>query len=158
MNAIQLIQKLRDYSWDEEAWQLPLAPAIEGISASVASWQPPGGGNTIWQTVNHLNHYNRLMVKRLRGIQASSTARNNTETFGAPGDPNDQEGWEKTVAEAKAIAQDLKEVFATLTEKDLETDDLGERIADWIMHDSYHTGQIVLLRKMQGSWPATREG
>ncbi|MGV3489012.1 MAG: DinB family protein, partial [Tuberibacillus sp.] len=128
-----------------------------GISASVAAWQPPGGGNTIWQTVNHINFYNSLMIKRFKGIQAPMTVSTNTDTFGAPGDPNDQEGWEKTLEEAKTIAEDMKKVFEDLTEKDLETNDLGEKIASWIMHDSYHTGQIVLLRKMQASWPATRE-
>ncbi|MGE7057310.1 DinB family protein, partial [Paenibacillus glucanolyticus] len=31
-----------------------------------------------------------------------------------------------------------------------------QRIASLITHDAYHTGQIIFLRKLQGSWPAKR--
>jgi len=157
MNSVQIFQKLRDYSWDEEAWFLPLAPAIEGVTASQAAWQPPGGGNTIWQTLNHLNYFNALMVKRVQGLSAPTTAETNTETFGDKGDPGDEVGWQKTVEDAKRIAGELKQVFKALTEKELEEKELANKIAAWVMHDAYHTGQIVLIRKMQASWPASRE-
>lgn len=32
----------------------------------------------------------------------------------------------------------------------------GEEVMSLILHDAYHTGQIVLVRKLQGSWPGTR--
>jgi uncharacterized damage-inducible protein DinB len=34
---------------------------------------------------------------------------------------------------------------------------VGEALTNWMMHEAHHTGQIVLIRKMQGSWPAQRE-
>jgi len=48
---------------------------------------------------------------------------------------------------------------AKLSEADLERSlpDIGtvaESLAAWTLHDAYHAGQIILIRKMQGSWPA----
>ncbi|HET6872955.1 MAG TPA: DinB family protein [Sporolactobacillaceae bacterium] len=154
--SIQMLQMLREYSWDNESWFLPLAPALEGLTSKEAAWQPPGGGNTIWQNVNHINYYNELMVGRIKGLVRKSSILN-SDTFGQPGDPNDSAGWLATVEETYRIAGEIKATLDSLTDGDLEKNDLGMKLTAWVTHDSYHTGQIVLLRKMQASWPAVRD-
>jgi len=156
-----MLSLLREYSWNREGWFVPLEAALEGVTASEAAWQPPGGGNTIWQTLRHLNFWNEFMWHRITGSPGGPEIISNEETFGPAADPEDEDAWRTEVARAPELAGRLQEAVANLSEDDLERPlkDMGtvaESLAAWIMHDAYHTGQIVLIRKMQGSWPATR--
>lgn len=152
---IDLLLKLRDYSWDQVGWFLPLAQAIEGLTAAEAAWQPPGGGNTIWQTVNHINFYNERLLARLTKTPFEGV-NNNDETFQGPGNPEDTAGWQATLERTNRIAIELRQVLAELTDADLEqkvgngAHTVGDGLTSWVMHDAHHTGQIVLIRKMQG--------
>lgn len=158
--VVGLFAALRETGWDKEGWFLPLAPAIDGISAAVATWQPPGGGNSIWQTVNHVNYYNERYLARVTGAPLGPALPDNDATFADPGNPEDEAGWQATVAKAREIADGWRKVLAELTDADLARkfldSTLGDTLQAWIMHDTYHTGQIVLLRKMQGAFPAKR--
>jgi uncharacterized damage-inducible protein DinB len=160
-NRIELLRTLRAYSWDQEGWFPPLKNALQDLTAAQASWQPPGGGNTIWQTVNHLNYYNEMILARITGAPFEATAPDNTSTFGEPGNPEDTAGWLSTLAKTHQIAEGLEKALAELTEADLDrplrNSTVGEALTSWMMHEAHHTGQIVLIRKMQGSWPAQRE-
>lgn len=155
-----LFAALREIGWDKEGWFLPLAPALEGVTAAVASWQPPGGGNSIWQTVNHLNYYNERYLARVTGAPLGPAVADNDATFADPGNPQDEAGWQATVAKTHQIATGWRTVLAEYTDADLTRQvgdsTLGDTLLAWIMHDSYHTGQVVLLRKMQGAFPAKR--
>ncbi|MBD0382424.1 DinB family protein [Paenibacillus sedimenti] len=159
MSRIQINQLLLqwDHIWDKEEWTVPVATALEGLTAKEAAWVPPGGANTIWQTLNHMNYYNERLLCRLTGTSFDKPARSTNEgTFGHPGDPEDSEGWQAAVGQAKSIAQDLRTTLAALTDKDLErpyvSSTLGHELPIWIMHDAYHAGQIVLVRKLLGTW------
>lgn len=159
-----LLLTLWAYGWDDEQWFVPLAKALEGVGAAEAAWQPAGGGNTIWQTVNHLNFYNERMLCRLTGTTAPAGPGSNTATFSEPGDPADAAGWQATLDRTRSIAEGMRAALARLSDADLDgpwppsgKSTVGTELARWLMHDAYHTGQIVLLRKQQGSWPAERE-
>jgi hypothetical protein len=157
---LDLLLQLRDYSWDKEGWFPPLHAALEGVGAPEASWVPTGGGNTIWQLVNHINLYNDRLLYRLKEkpfMQLST----NTATFGEPGNPEDTEGWQATLDKTRLISENLRNAMASLSENDLDTtkrsSPLIEELAAWIMHDAYHIGQILLTRKLQHSWPSQQE-
>ncbi|UOQ45784.1 DinB family protein [Halobacillus salinarum] len=165
-----------DFSWDTETWFLPLESALKGVSASEASWQPPGGGNTIWQTVNHLNYYNAVLVSQINDLNSEKKAPNQkaafgdigespnskweavlaADTFGEIGDPSDSEKWKAAVAETCLICESLRKSLAQVNDGRLEEELVGG-LARQILHNVYHIGQIVLIRKQQGSWPKERE-
>ncbi|WP_077615738.1 DinB family protein [Caenibacillus caldisaponilyticus] len=107
-SRLSVFQSLRDYSWDAESWFLPMASAIEGVTSEEASWRPPGGGNTIWQTLNPLNYYNACILERLKGRSPDPSFITNTATFGAPGDPDDREGWKRDAAPATSLSASKK--------------------------------------------------
>jgi len=160
-DRIGLLRLMHAFNWDREGWYLPLAEAVKGLSAREAAWQPPGGGNTIWQTLNHLNFYNELMVNRITNTPGGPAVETNEETFGATGDPEDEEGWAAAVVRAHELAERVDAAVGKLTEAELGRQlqnggTMAEALVSWLMHDAYHTGQIVLLRKLQGSWPAQR--
>lgn len=155
-DTVDVLHMLGKHSWDEEGWFVPLADALEGVGSVEAAWQPPGGGNTIWQTVNHLNYYNGRFLARLNGSPFEE-APNNTSTFGEPGNPEDTDGWQVTLENTRRTAERLRQVLAERSHADLDEEDLGEKLAHLFMHDIHHTGQIVLIRKQQGTWPKQRE-
>ncbi|SDN08513.1 DinB superfamily protein [Fictibacillus solisalsi] len=165
-----------DFSWDAETWFLPLESALKDLNSTDASWQPPGGGNTIWQTVNHLNYYNALLVKQINDTppkkEASDTKATfgdigepenskwqsilEVNTFGDTGDPSDSEKWKAALAETHQICENLRQSLAKVNDSHLDKELVG-RLARQILHNVYHIGQIVLIRKQQGSWPKERE-
>ncbi len=146
----ELLKTLYDHTWDREGWEAPLAHALKGLTAKEAAWRPAGGANTIWQTLNHLNHYDERTLAELTGGTPPPQAADNDATFSAPGDPADEAGWQQAVQRRNRIGQGLAAAIAALPEAKA-----GE-LAAWVLHAAYHTGQIVQVRKEQGSWPAHR--
>lgn len=159
-DRIGLLRRLRGLTWDKEEWFVPLAASLEGLTAAEAAWRPPGGGNTIWQTVNHINYYDERLLCRLTERPFGPVLPDNDATFGEPGNPDDGTGWQEAVQRTRRVAAGLRTALDARSDADLEQplsgSSLGEYLTAWIMHDAYHTGQIVLMRKQQGSWPANR--
>ncbi|KKI92049.1 hypothetical protein WQ54_11450 [Bacillus sp. SA1-12] len=165
-----------DFCWDTETWFLPLESALEGLNSTDASWQPPGGGNTIWQTVNHLNYYNALLVRQINCTTPRKKESNNKaafgdigepdsekwkavlaeNTFGDIGEPANSEKWKAVIAETRLICENLRDSLAQVNDSQLDEELVGG-LARQILHNVYHIGQIVLIRKQQGSWPKERE-
>lgn len=149
--SVQLIGKLREFSWEKESWFPAVLPTLEQVSSQEAAWQPEHGGNSIWQIVHHMNYYNEYILSKLGAYQGSFQL-TNQETFQQPGDPQDRAGWEETHRKVRDIHEQLNAVLANLTDADLTKNQLGESLAAWVMHDAYHVGQIVLLLRAQGKW------
>jgi hypothetical protein len=165
-----------DFSWDTETWFAPLESALEGLNSTDASWQPPGGGNSIWQTVNHLNYYNALLVRQINDKTPKKRESNYKaafgdigepadpkwkeilalNTFGDPGNPADAEKWEAVLAETRLICGNLRHSLAQVNDNQLNEEHVGT-LARQILHNVYHIGQIVFIRKQQGSLPKERE-
>lgn len=155
---IDLLLNEKDHTWDQEGWFLPLAKALDGVTAEQAAWQPPGGGNSIWALLAHLNHYNEHYLRRFTGQEPGPTAPSNTATFAIPDGPNAETAWAAEVERASRIAAEFRVFLDGLTDEGLEAlGKLGKNLPHLILHDAYHTGQIVALRKQQGAYQATRE-
>jgi len=155
---VELLGRMREFAWNREGWFVPLEEALRGLTAREAAWRPPGGGLTIWQILNHLNYWNTYMLRRITGVSPDTPVLENEETFGSQGDPNDEDGWHALVAQTRQIAEELRAALADLSESDLDRPlpnmgTVADSLAAWVMHDAYHTGQIILIRKLQGAWP-----
>ncbi len=159
-NTVDLLSIQKNNTWNREEWIVPLANALQGVTAEQAEWTPPGGGNSIRETLNHINYYNNRILDRLKNISSAPGVQTNEETFTNPVHPDGAEGWTATLAETERTAYELSQAIAGLQDSDLlapysSTSSevlLGEELARWMLHDAYHSGQIVLIRKQQGSW------
>lgn len=148
-----------DYVMDIEDWSPPLSTALEGVSSDQASWKPEGvSGNTIWETVNHLTYYKERLLNKLKGLPQLPHPESNDATFTVA--VSGEEAWEQAVAKLKSVHASLREVIEALEEGAYDWGGSGhapgEEVMSLILHDAYHTGQIVLVRKLQGSWPSVR--
>lgn len=158
-SATELLLIQKDDTWDQCNWIVPLSKALDGLTSEQAAWVPSSGGLSIWQLVNHMYYYNFRLLSRIQGTPPSGTpAENNESTFGDPGEPSDTAGWSTLMQNTTQLAEQLRDQLASLEDSDLEAPymDTNEKwaheLARWILHDAYHAGQIVLLRRQQGSW------
>ncbi len=147
-----------DMHCHENEWFASMNQALHGVTAAEAAWRNSENSNSIWQIVNHLIFWNEDVIHRIKGTENPHKPENNEETFGNPGDPEDEIRWVQTVQRLIEVMNKLKTVIADLEDEKLKTLYAANRysierlLSNIMMHDSYHIGQIVLLRKLQSSW------
>jgi len=153
-----LLQQM-DYRIDDsDSWYVPLAAALEGVTARTASWRPNETFNSIWQLVNHLTFWTEFVSNRLGGASPTDQPIDNQATFGESGNADDEQEWCEAVSRLYVVYREFRERLEMAT-----TDDMARAlnsagilahtmIGGCLMHVAYHLGQIVLLRRLQGSW------
>lgn len=161
MNRMELLAHYWECTYDKEDWFPPLKDALAGVTAAQASWRPEGeAANTIWENVSHLLYYKEQLLHRLSGTEFIHTAKTNDDTFRPSGGADDEAAWQATLQRLEAVHQQIQEKLAALSEEQfdqpLANAPVGQRVMSIILHDAFHTGQIVQIRKLQGSWPARR--
>ncbi|UFJ41381.1 DinB family protein [Brevibacillus humidisoli] len=161
MNRMELLLHQLEITYDKEDWYPPLVPALAGVTAEQASWRPPGAAvNTIGETVNHLLFYKERVLQRLRGSEPTSTAANNDETFSAGAAADAEQSWQETLNRLQDVHQQIRETLAGMDDNSFDQPipqtPMGILMTSILLHDAYHTGQIIQLRKLQGSWPTSR--
>jgi uncharacterized damage-inducible protein DinB len=139
-----LLEQLRS-THNTAEWFVPANTAVEGLTAEQASWTDGKGNHSVGQLAAHLIFWNRRNLERFKGEPVGKFT-NNDETFTS----FDSKQWAATVKE-------LDEVMSEW-EKAVETAD-DEKLAKWAStiahigaHNAYHIGQMIYVRKEQGSW------
>jgi uncharacterized damage-inducible protein DinB len=140
-----LLEQLRT-THTQQDWFVPLKPALEGLTSAQATWKPKGGDHSIGQLANHLLFWNSQQLARFKHVPDAKYGGNNDETF----DAFDAARWDETRQRLDRVLGDLEKLVSEADAQTLQSwaPTLG-RIAT---HNAYHTGQILLLRKMQGAW------
>lgn len=151
---IGLLLNVLDSTYEKESWYAPLKHAIEGITAEQATWRPAGvATKTIWENVNHLIYYKERLVSNIQGIDWTNNL-DGDQTFSLTEQSNDDEEWNKVIKRAEDVYQKVRQLLNKTPEEEIEQ--LEGKLLDIFLHDAYHTGQIIQIRKMQGSWPSHR--
>ena len=142
--------------YDKNAWFVALKNTLEGVTAEQAAWKPTGVDNSIWEIVSHLNFYNYAYVERFKGLPYEYPVDDNDATFTA--DVTDG-AWMAEVQRLDAILTEFRDLIAAADESKFDEPVSTENPYKWKAlisninaHNAYHSGQIMLLRKLQGSW------
>ena len=155
MKRIDLLLNTLDSTFDKESWYAPFKHAIEGLTAEQAMWKPSGEEtNTIWENVNHLIYYKERLAANLEGREWIHNLDGN-DTFYLTKQSNDDMEWKKVVERSEDAQHNLRQVLSAISERERAKFTRG-KLLDIMLHDAYHTGQIIQLRKMQGAWPSKR--
>ena len=141
-------------AFDGEAWHGDaLVEVLSNVSAAQAAARPIQNAHSIWEIVLHIGAWDRAVLRRIGG-----TAVNLTDAGNFPAIPDTSEAaWKKAVAHVRQVHADLVKAVAAFPDARL-----GERVpgksqayydffymfAGIAQHETYHTGQIVLLKKM----------
>lgn len=140
--------------YDENEWFVAVANAIDGLTAEQAAWKPAGADNSIREEVNHLIFWNERWIQRYRGLLNYPEDIENTGTF-----KSDEADWQAACEKLFAVMDEWREILEEITDEKLNSPVNDQYTAPWRsplaqqnIHNAYHTGQIVLLRKLQGSW------
>ncbi len=149
-----------DATYDQEGWYPPLKMALEGIQAEQAAWKPSKEIHSIWELVNHLFFYKNRFLHRLENRPFLSSIQTNHETFLLEGNATET-AWNARVNELGETHRQIRQKLQQLADADLDTflenAPIGGQAMSLILHDAYHTGQILFLRKLQHTWPEQRE-
>jgi uncharacterized damage-inducible protein DinB len=162
MTSKELLLEQFTVSYDRNGWFVALKNALVNLTAEQAAWKPEGADNSIWEILAHLNYYNRAYLERFKGVDYQYTKSSNDETF-AGGENDSEEAWQAEVAEFGVIMDGWREQleaapeekFAELYQPKNESA-WGSYITQINMHNAHHGGQIVILRKLQGSWDSAK--
>lgn len=131
---------------NKEDWFAPLNVAIEGLTPEQANWKEKGADHSIAELTTHIIFWNQQELSKFLNQPVPAYSGDNKETFSAV----DQHAWTETVKKADSVLINWERAIEAADEKKLEA--WYEIIGHISTHNAYHTGQIVYIRKIQGSW------
>jgi uncharacterized damage-inducible protein DinB len=157
---------LRELVYGKGAHVDPLA-CVEDIAAALATRTVSGYPHSIWQIVEHMNYWMEYEVRRIAG-KRPSYPEHAIESWPANPDPAREKQWQT----ARQRFGDLLGQLATLANSDIASLDkivspdkpssqpptVCTILQQIIVHNSYHVGQIAMLRRQFDEWPPQRGG
>ena len=130
--------------------------ALRGVGAEVASWRPFPDRHTIWELALHVAYWDYAVTRRLQGGPRGSFGRSPSDWPGRH-PRGDDEGWK---ADRKLIRDTRKSLVAAVSEMSpTRLDDpapdgrstFADLITGILLHDTYHAGQIQLMKRLARS-------
>lgn len=140
-----LLEQLKT-THNKKEWFVPVNIAVEGLTPEQAMWKDSSGNHSAAQLVNHLVFWNAQQLAKFKGEKPAAFDGNNDETFAKL----DKESWTASVKKLDEVLTQLEQAISGASDAKLQS--WYATIANISTHNAYHTGQIIYLRKQQGSW------
>jgi len=140
-----LLEQLRT-THNQKDWFVSVKEAVDGVSAEQANWTDGKGNHSIGQLTYHLLFWDRRSLMEFKGKDPGKFSGNNDETF----NNFDAKQWSATVKELDAVMTAWEKAVQAADDDKLKKE--ASRIAHIGAHNAYHIGQIIYVRKEQGSW------
>jgi uncharacterized damage-inducible protein DinB len=146
----------------------PLA-CVEDLSAELAARLVDGFPHSIGQLVFHMNYWMDYEQRRIRGERPHYPA-HNSESFPPAPSPADSRDWDGLrqhfaglladfAVLAKSSAEEMQRPIDTVHEGDKKVARTLEGVLwQMVAHNSYHAGQIAMIRRVLGAWPPSGGG
>ncbi|MBX5463986.1 MAG: DinB family protein [Clostridia bacterium] len=132
--------------------------ALEALGTAAAGRRPEGAPYTVHQLLGHLIFWLDFALAQLRGEEPQQPA-HAEEGWPFPPAPPSQEELDGAVAHFLATLGEVNRYLPRWQEPVRGSRRLvGELLTDLAIHNSYHLGQIVLLRRQIGDWPPPSGG
>ena len=137
---------------------------VEDLSAELAARSVAGFPHSIGQLVFHMNYWMEYEVRRIRG-ERPAYPEHSSESFPPAPSPTDGEDWDRLrkrftglltefAALAKSAPEDMRRRIETMHDGDTKLAGTLEAVLwQMVAHNSYHTGQIAMIRRALGAWP-----
>ncbi len=143
------------FTHNKNSWFVSFQSAVAGLTPEQAVWKNSDSDNSIWEVTNHLVFWNERYLNRFKGIPNPEMEGNNDMTF----DNKSGLEWHEVVARFNAVMTEWYDAVHQSDEEKLEqpiSEDIKEpwieALTNITIHTAYHIGQIVSIRKIQGSW------
>lgn len=140
----EMVLKHWDVAWTDGLWAAPWRRVLEGLTPVQAAWRAQPGRRCIWEHIGHMLFWREVALRRLKGEKVEQDERQwrnwemPHETSAAAFDDL-RSAWEQSHRQVRAAIADGRSDLSNL-----------QFLA---YHDSYHVGQVMLLRALQGLAP-----
>ena len=154
MSEIDLLTNALDQAYDHKAWHgTNLRGSLRGLKATEAAWRPAPGRHNIWELALHCAYWKYAACYRILGLGRGSFALAGSNFFARPEGEPTEKAWKTDLALLESYHQQLRTAVTALDPARLDHKikawTLRETILGVAMHDTYHGGQIQLLRRLR---------
>jgi len=150
MNEVERILDQMDRAWEGDAWHgPPVKRVLENVTAELAAQRPIHSAHSIWEIVNHVASWNRIVRHRLIGDPIEPTP----EADWPPVWDVSDVAWKRTLETLDENRKLLLKTVEEMKDDQLNVQLPGEGYTNYVMlhgliqHDLYHAGQIAILKK-----------
>lgn len=140
-----LLAELKSTHTSEE-WFVPVDVAAKGLTPEQAAWRDAKGNHSVGQLVYHLWFWDRQNLLALEGKPRDKFSGNNDDTF----NNYDPKKFDETLRQLDDVMIQLEQWVETAPEEKLAEN--AQTFTHISTHNAYHIGEIVFVRKEQGSW------
>ena len=144
-----LLEQLKT-THNEKDWFVDGNTAMAGLTPEQANWTDGHGNHSVGQLAYHLVFWNERSLAKFKGQTPAKFDGNNDETF----TKFDAKQWADVVHRFDEVMTDLEKLVESANEKQLA--EWAPTVARIGTHNAYHIGEIVMVRKEQGSWDASK--
>jgi uncharacterized damage-inducible protein DinB len=144
-----LLEQLRT-THNSQDWFASGNTAIAGLTADQAKWTDGKGNHSVGQLTYHLVFWNKRSLMRFKGEKPGQFSGNNDETF----NNFTTEQWDDIVKQFDQVMTEWEKAVETADDATLAKG--ASLIAHVGAHNAYHVGQIIFVRKEQGSWDPSK--
>lgn len=131
---------------------------FEGLDWSDAGYCPDGTPHSIFQLLNHITYWQDWAVKWVDG-RTAPLPKHARGSWPANVGPANQKEWDRAVQTFLRGLAKLKRQARKMDLLSKRGDSTRLRMLRTIgSHNSYHLGQVVVLRQMIGKWPPPSGG
>ncbi len=147
----------------EGAHASPMA-CVEDLSAELAGRHLEGFPHSIAELVFHMNYWMDYDLRRVRG-ERPAYPKHNSESFPPSSRALNSQDWDRlrerfaglladSATLANSSAPEMQRQIESMHHRHTELAGTLEAIL-WqtVAHNSYHVGQIAMMRRMLGAWP-----
>jgi len=127
-------------------WFVDANTAVAGLTPEQASWTDGKGNHSVGQLAYHLVFWNQQVLAKLRGETPAKFDGNNDVTF----TNFDSKKWSELQQQLDQVMKDLEKWMETADDEKIQK--AASTLAHVGTHNAYHVGEIVMVRKEQGSW------
>jgi hypothetical protein len=126
--------------------------AFDTLTVADAGVHPFPFPATIWQILNHLIQWQAYQLQLLEGIESIQNIRE-ADTWIREQAPHSAEALEKAATQFKQQIADLQDAIIRWNgTEQIDTAKL-KQIQEVSLHLSFHLGEVVLIRRVTGSYP-----
>ena len=144
-----LLDQLRT-THTQNDWFVGANTAVAGLTAEQANWSDGKGNHSVGQLAYHIVYWDQRNLTKFKGETPAKYGGDNDETF----NQFDSKKWTETVRQLDEVMTEWEKAVEAADDRKLE--EWAPIISRIATHNAYHIGQIVYVRKEQGSWDSSK--
>ena len=158
MTAKEITLQQMEANFNDANWFVTVKEALNGLTEE-QSLENDSSNHNIREIVNHLIFWNERYLKRFKGDELKKLEGENSESFTNEWAETSSMKWNSLTEKLYNVLEEWKSLVTTASEEKLTSLSSKDREDSWYLllsniniHNSYHIGQIITLRKQHGNW------